>query len=66
MEAVGKLEELRVEVKESISDEVNELEMIRDQCRKDTQNIGEGGGKKREKRKDSFYYHTCRHQNGRI
>ena len=41
---VGKLEELRGEVRESISDEINELEMIRDQCSKDARRIGEGLG----------------------
>ena len=47
LEAVGKLEELKGEVKESISDEINELEMIRDQCGKDARTIGEGRGEER-------------------
>ena len=41
LEGVGKLEEVRGEVRDSISDEISELEMIRDQCNKDTRSLGE-------------------------
>lgn len=43
LESVGKLDEVRGEVKENISDEINELEMIRDHCGKDARTIGEEG-----------------------
>ena len=41
LESLGKLEEIKSEVKESITDEIYELEMIRDQCVKDASKIGE-------------------------
>ena len=41
LESLGRLEEVKTEVKESISDEINELEMIKDQCVKDSKAIGE-------------------------
>lgn len=44
LESLGKLDEVKSEVKESINDEIFELKMIRDQCVKDSQTIGEGGG----------------------
>jgi hypothetical protein len=50
LESVGKLEDLKEEVKDSISDEIHELEMIKDQCSRDSRKIGKGGerGRKRE------------------
>ena len=42
LESLGKLDEVESEVKESISDEIFELKMIRDHCVKDSQTIGEG------------------------
>ena len=42
LESLGKLDEVKGEVKESINDEIYELKMIRDQCVKDSRTIGEG------------------------
>ncbi len=41
LESLGKLDEIKTEVKDSIGDEITELEMIRDQCVKDARIIGE-------------------------
>lgn len=41
LETVGRLDEVRAEVKENISEEISELEMIREHCSKDTRTIGE-------------------------
>ena len=41
LEKIGDLEEVQDEVRTSIRDEISELEMIRDQCSKDTRKIGE-------------------------
>lgn len=40
LESVGRLEDVREAVRESINDEISELEMIRDQCAKDARTIG--------------------------
>ena len=40
LEKIGALEKLEEEVRDSISDEVRELEMIKKQCDKDCRSIG--------------------------
>lgn len=41
LESLGKLDEVKGEVKDTIADEIYELKMIRDQCVKDMKTIGE-------------------------